>query len=200
MKFQIKKIRFSVSFPAVAFFALALVYDHGGNLLWCLISSVLHELGHILAMHIFKVKIKCVSVNLGDIKIVSDCSRLSMREDIIVSLSGVGLNLILCVVFGLLKLLLNSDVFLQLLRVNLCIGVFNALPVRYLDGGQILSIILSKQCSYETTERILNITSIVFLVPIAVLGLLFVLQAEFNFSLLFAVLYLVYTIISKELS
>ena len=106
----------------------------------------------------------------------------------------------MCVVFGLLKLLLNSDVFLQLLRVNLCIGVFNALPVRYLDGGQILSIILSKQCSYETTERILNITSIVFLVPIAVLGLLFVLQAEFNFSLLFAVLYLVYTIISKELS
>ena len=199
MKFNISTITCFISYPAVALFSLALLCDTKHTFILCMISSVLHESGHIFTMKRFKAKVSSVCINVGDIRIVADCSKLGLYEDIAVSLSGVAVNFLLSALSLIFYQVFKSDIFMNILGVNLCIGLFNLLPIRYLDGGQVFENLLSVFLTQKNTDRILNIVSVIFLIPILVVGFIFVLRAEYNFSLLLAVCYLICTIVSKEL-
>lgn len=198
MKFKCKGIDFKVSFPAVAFFALAIICDIKGMMPVCLFSSMLHEFGHFAFMKIHGVKIKSVEFNTGDVAINADLSAVSYKAEILINAGGVAVNFILAI-FGLLFYEITSLNFFQSIFIsNLLIGVFNILPVRYLDGGQIFLILLQKRFNQKISERILNIFTLVLIVPVGVFGLIFLFNSSYNFSLLFAVLYLICTLVSKE--
>jgi len=81
---------------------------------------------------------------------------------------------------------------------NLCVAVFNLLPIKYLDGGQLLILLLRSKLDYRRLDLIINIITFVFLVPVAVVGFVFLFNSRYNYSLLFAVLYLICTLVSKE--
>lgn len=198
MKTKLFGVEFKVSFPAVAFLALAVIGDKKGTMLVCLLSSVLHELGHILAMKLNKVKIKSVNFNLGDVAINADLSALSYKTEIFINVGGVAVNFFLAIIAILFYKASEVVFFKSFFLSNLLIGFFNVLPVRYLDGGQVLLIILQKCFTLKISERIINVLTVCFIVPVGVLGLIFLFNSSYNFSLLFAVLYLICTLVSKE--
>ncbi len=198
MKARVSGVDFKVSFPAVAFLALAIICDKRGTVLLCLLSSVLHEFGHIIAMKINGVKIKSVAFNLGEVAINADLSSVSYKAELFINLGGVVVNFILAILGFLFYEISKLHFFHSFFISNSLIGVFNFLPVRYLDGGQILFIFLQKYFAPKISEIILNILTAFFIVPVGICGIIFLFNSSYNYSLLFAVLYLICTLVSKE--
>lgn len=198
MKAKLFGIEFSASFPAVAFLTLAVVTDRKGTVLLCLISSFFHEMGHIAAMAVKKAKLKSVRFNLGDVAINGDFSNLSYSAEIFITVSGVFVNLILALISFAIYKAGTVNLFFDLSMINLLIAVFNLLPVRFLDGGQLIMLYLQNHFTPKISDRIINILTFVFVVPVFVSGLIFVFNSSYNYSLLFAAIYLICTLVSKE--
>lgn len=198
MKFKVFGVDFFVSFPSIAFISLAIVCDKKSTVPICIGASLLHELGHIAAMRLTKVKVQSVSINLGDIAINADALPLSYKAEFFVNISGVLVNFLISLTSFLIYILWGKEVFRSFFISNILIGAFNLLPVRYLDGGQIAFIILQRFISQKNSERILNILTFCFMLPLATLAFLFLIKSKNNYSLLIAVLYLICTLVSKE--
>lgn len=198
MKLKLFGVSIYVSFPWVAFLAMALVCDSSASVLICVISSLLHEIGHILTAKLKGANIKSVKVGLGDVAINADFSQLSPCGEMLVSLSGVAVNSILVIIGFVLCKLLNSDFLFKLSTVNALIGVFNLLPINGLDGGEFVFILLQKRFSLSVSEKVMLVLSFVFSVPLFAVGIAFAINSKYNYSLLFAALYLLYTLVSKE--
>uniref|UniRef100_UPI0002DC4984 site-2 protease family protein n=1 Tax=Ruminococcus bromii TaxID=40518 RepID=UPI0002DC4984 len=81
---------------------------------------------------------------------------------------------------------------------NLCTGLFNMLPVMSLDGGQLMYVILCRKFSEKSAERIINITAVIILFPLTVLGFMVLLNSKYNFSLLFVCAYLIASLLCKN--
>ncbi len=198
MKTKVFGTDFYFSFPAIAFLTLAIICDKKGTVLICLLSSILHELGHIVAMKIVGAKLKSVNFNLGDVAINADLSMLSYKAELFVNIGGVAVNFILSIIALTLYIVFKADFFQSLFISNVLIGAFNFLPVRYLDGGQVLLMLLQKRFSLKLSENILNALTVCFMVPVGICGLMFLFSSSYNFSLLFAVFYLICTLVLKE--
>ena len=81
---------------------------------------------------------------------------------------------------------------------NLCTGLFNMLPVMSLDGGQLMYVILCGKFSGKSAERIINITALIILFPLTVLGFTVLLNSKYNFSLLFVCIYLIASLLFRN--
>lgn len=199
MKFKVGKTFVSVSYPAVAFCSLAIVSAPDSKVVLCLLSALFHECGHLSAMYFYRVSVKEISFNLGDVSINTDETVYGFRADVVVTLSGVAVNFLLALISGVVWLLFESSILLDFAVANLCIGFFNILPLSTLDGGNLLLILLQRHFSISTSEKILSVITAVFLAPLLIVGFLMLFAAKNNFSLLFAALYLIYIFVSKEI-
>ena len=86
-----------------------------------------------------------------------------------------------------------------LLPLYFFIGMLNLFPIEMLDGGIILSLILNDKIgNFEKSKKISNIISVVFLIPIAIVGFLVLLSSKYNFSLILLSCYLFSYILFKE--
>lgn len=198
MRLRAFGVVFSASFPAVALLALSVVCDRKGTVTLCVFSSLLHEMGHIIVMRLKGAHLKSVSFNLGEVAINADTSELSYGDEALVAIGGVTVNLLMAALgFGLWKIT-SYGLWFNFFVINGFIFCFNMLPIRLLDGGEVLVILLRRRVSEKTVLRIINLLSFVFLVPLGTIGLISVFNSRYNFSLLFATLYLICTLVSKE--
>lgn len=170
---------------------IALVLDRTGNTALCILAALLHELAHIIAIKMLNVNAPVkVSLTPLDYRIIDlSAEKRPYLEDIFISLMGPFLNIALFVTFyyGL-----GYPAFAY---ANLCIGVFNLLPVHSLDGGKAVLSVLLRYFSVSKAQRILNILSAVFVVPIVLLGFYVLYTTGYNFSLILIGAYLVTLII-----
>ena len=150
-------------------------------------------------MKLCGAKLKSIAFNLGDVAINADCSNLSYTAEIVVTLSGVTVNFALALISLVLWLITDFGLFQSSLISNLLIGAFNLLPIRFLDGGQLVLLFLKKRFTLKFSDKFVDVLTVVFVVPIAALGLIFIFNSSYNYSLLFAALYLISTLVSKEL-
>lgn len=136
MRLKIGGTTLIVDYYFVAPAALILIVLQREEILLCTLFCVLHELGHLSAMLAFGQK--PLSVELGYYGMRINCGEklLPANQDIIISAAGPAVNIILAIIFGLCG-------NFTLMSVNISLAVFNLLPVKMLDGGRILSHLVS---------------------------------------------------------
>ncbi len=188
MKFHLKRIDFFIGYEVVSVLSVALVLDKTGNILFCLLASLIHELGHLFFMFIYKLRIKSVTFRLFDILILADRPK-SYKSDMIITSGGILFNFLFAFVFYFI----NYKLFVA----NLVIGIFNLLPVESLDGAGILSHILLCFFSFNVVNIVIKILSFVFLVPFMLCGIYVLLNTKYNYSLLFISLYVLVILLKK---
>lgn len=167
----------SVEFSFLAVIALLGLSESSACIYMSLASCILHEIGHLLALFSFGVGVKKIVLYGAGIKIVRDFSLVENKKEAIILLSGPLMNILAFCVFYLFK----GENFKVFAVMNLATALFNLLPIKALDGGQLLFLI------FDSKPKLLSFINIVTCVITPALVLAVALMMNFfkiNLSLL----------------
>lgn len=195
MKLKIGRLTLEMSFPLVAVMTLIILYDNSLSVVVCFLAVLIHESGHLLALHHYGSFPSRIRLTLFDFAICDQKKSLrGLRQELVVILAGVTFNIIFALfAFGINCLF--PDIFWErLFDANLTLAVFNSLPADSLDGGQAAFLLLCEKTDIHKATKMLDIISFIILLPIGVLGFLVLLRSKYNFSLLLTALYLIASI------
>lgn len=172
------EIRFS--FPAVL--SVILCTDTEGTAVLCLLSCVLHETGHIIAMIAEGKPPERIVFYGGGIKLSG-----SNSNSIPVIIGGCFVNFVLFTVFYFFG---HNYVFRLFGMINFLMGIFNLMPISPLDGYNLLEKILIKLLKPENVGPVLKMTEITACLVCVPLIIIFFLNGEINFSSVVFLFYL----------
>lgn len=199
MKIKLFNCKIYISFPLIAILALLTVIDKSYISVLGFLATVLHEIGHILAMKIKGCKVKEIQLNLFSFNIVDQSrNEKNFFEDIFVLLSGSFFNFLIVLVFFIIFIFFKKIYFFYFCLENLLIGLINLLPIMSLDGGQILYIFLILKLNEKLAYYVLNVVSVILLLPISIFGFFVLINSKYNFSLLGICIYLIILILLKK--
>lgn len=126
-----------------------------GKLVIAFAFVFLHEVMHYLTARIlgfsgFDIEI----LPIGAVLKMKNLDEANAKEDLIISLSGPLLNLLLAVIFYILFIIFKRPYFSLICNTNLALGIFNLIPAFPLDGGRVLRDILSFNNIYRKANEI----------------------------------------------
>lgn len=199
MKITFKKIKISFDYITVAFVCGAMVFCHDSRYIIAIVCTALHEMGHIAVMLRYGCEKVDINVNLFNIAI-SDKQRgmRPYRHDIAIICAGPFVNLLTFAIFKLLYHLYPIEFIYNVAMISLVLGIFNMLPMESTDGGQLVYILLCRVFSPRISQIVMTTITLILLIPIAFAGFIILLRSEYNYTLLFATLYIVALVIMKK--
>ncbi len=196
MSFKIFGIKFVVSVPFAVMLAFLLLMDTTGLMSASLVAVTAHETGHLVAMKCVKCPPTEIKFGIGGVLIVGH-SFSTFFENIIISLSGPLVNLLLFSLLWGLGALTNSFTLLTFSVVQLIVGAVNLLPVKGLDGGTVIKLLLLKFTKFNV-DLVCNIVSIVFACVMLVLGFGVAVENVSNPSLLLLSIYIIILMLCRK--
>ncbi len=155
-----------------AFLALGLLLDGAFLFRLVLFAVFIHESAHIIMYITMTKKLPKISLSVGGV-CLNKIACLKKRQKTAVLLAGPLTNIIVCVVFYSMALNKASYFAYIFSAVNLCVGLYNLLPIGALDGAQIAECFLPGKyiMKWAVFQRSILIILTVFLPIIAyVLG------------------------------
>lgn len=197
MKFKFFGTEIYLSFLFCAIFCFMLAIDRTGLVIPTFFAVFIHESGHLLAMWAADCQPRAVRLIPTSVQIVRGFSTKKYGE-VAIAVCGPMANIVF---FGVL--LANFFVFkneqsLRFAVLNLVIALFNLLPVSGLDGGTLLTIILSKYTNIYKAESIVRIITAVFAFVVFLLGAYLLAIGTLNLSIFIVAIYLFICSIIKK--
>lgn len=109
-----------------------------------LLSAVLHECGHLLALRAFRVPAEGVRLCAsGAVIFARGARRLSYGRELMVTLAGPAANLLAAPLLAALSARYAWGWGYLLAGANALLGVYNLLPIPPLDGGRALYLLVT---------------------------------------------------------
>lgn len=149
---------FSVFLPA-----LICVIDKTETAPYFLLAAVFHEAGHLAAVYITGGKISRISLDVFSVTIEKPTAKSSIKKDFLVSAAGVFINAVLFAVLTVLYYFTGMEEFLLFAAANAFVGGYNILPLKFLDGGEILHdicLFIQKEKNNGLIENIFHILTV----------------------------------------
>ena len=141
--------KFQIS-PEFCLLALWFGMVNGWKLLVMILWTVaVHESGHILTLALSGAKITGLHIGICGAVLRTDCNRLSYGRELCAALSGPVANLLFAT-----ALCVDGNHWPALTGANLLLCAYNLLPVRPLDGGRALHLIVSWAMGPTIGERV----------------------------------------------
>ncbi|HCW80761.1 MAG TPA: peptidase M50 [Ruminococcaceae bacterium] len=194
MTFKIGGCRITISYLFLAIIALAMSFDRSRAASAGLLCAALHEAAHLAAMKAVGEFPREICFTPFGIDIINGSSiGKSYKHDAVVSLAGPLANLA-AVAVCLPVCGKQSFMFVG----NAALFLLNILPIVPLDGGQALVFLLCLRMEPAKAEKIVSVISLIFLLPLAIVGFLLLLRSKWNFTLLAAACYLMALLLMKR--
>lgn len=155
-----KRFRIRIGFISVLV-ALAMIITEGRYAVICLIAAAIHELGHIIAARLCKIRLEEFSLGMLGARLKT-CERVySYKKEIILCFCGPLFNFISAgVVYSVCKIYgFTSENISVFILYSLVLGTLNLLPVKSFDGGRIFESLALLFISPTTADAILNALS-----------------------------------------
>lgn len=140
--------RLTVTWGAPAMLLLALAIGAGTVLPLVALSALCHELGHLSALFLAGARVEEIRLTAFGAEIRADTRYLPYGREILCTLAGPAVNLVLAVVLSRVA----GDYLLA--GANVLLGVFNLLPLPALDGGRILYLLISWALDPVLADRV----------------------------------------------
>lgn len=188
MKLDLGKTELKINFSFAAAVTVMLILDRNGFCAVALFCCVVHELGHILCLLIFGEKPKLIELSFYGIKLERAFLPCGGTKEIAVYASGPLANLLLSAFLFLLSS--RFEGLYGAAVTSLCVGSFNLVPCRPLDGGNLIFAVLCRFTDEKTANSICVVVKIIIIVPMAFIGFS-MLFGNGNFTLLAVAVYLV---------
>lgn len=189
IEFSFRGVKVCFDFSFFAAVSLLMLCSGNNCTAYSLYACLLHESGHLLAMLLTGQTVKKLVFYGAGIKIIRPMNDMlcKFRQETITLASGCTVNFIL---YAVTKLFGFGEDFGA---VNLAIGLFNALPISFLDGGKIITAAFYRFLPYRyalKAESALNYASVIT-VPAAA-AVLFMTGTR-NFTIYLTLLFLLFT-------
>ncbi len=192
MAFNLLGIKIEITFLFVAFISFVISLNAPSNVIMTIISSMLHEIGHLAIMLILKNKPEKIRFELTGINIIrNQDKKISSKKEVLIALGGPLMNLFIVTICCIILSTYDNDSILIFSGINLILMIFNLLPIKKLDGGLALYHSLSKKFDLNFTYLILKVTSIIFILIIFVWGIYIFIVSRYNISLIIIAIFLV---------
>lgn len=191
-QFNVKGCRLKIHFSLFALIAFLNLVSGVKNGMWMFAVILMHEGAHLMAMLVTANPPDGIMLSaLGMRIILPKGQQLSYGENVIISLAGPVMNFICALSFAVAGL--NEVSYM-----SLAMGIFHILPVEPLDGGFALHAFLSAYRGEDKAEKILSAVSLMFILPIIVLGFFVLVNTKYNFTLLLTAMYLMVYLVMKR--
>lgn len=127
----------SVSPGFFLLWALLIFFDGEGVAPWAVLACGLHEVAHVLAFRAAGGRISLLRLTMFGAELAGeDRAGLSYGGELLAVLAGPGINLLLAMVGAR-----GGERYYLFAGLNLCLGLFNLLPLPGLDGGRAIGIL-----------------------------------------------------------
>lgn len=197
MEFSVKGVKVRISFLFWSLICFVTVFDNSLFTLIMLLSIVLHESCHLFAMFVVKIEVKSVNFDPFGIIIERDDGEAEKRQLLIVYSAGIIGNLTVSFLFTILSHIWHIECFNDCVYINLCLAVFNSLPVSGLDGGDIVKTLLQNRV--KNSNKIIKLCNIVTILILIVICIIICIKYTINITLIFTILSLGFIGIYKML-
>ncbi len=136
VEIKIGTCRVVLDFGFPAALCIAFLWGDDLFLVQCMTVCILHELGHGLAMWATHAGVREIHLHAAGMQMRTHTACLSKASLLCIYLSGPAANLLLAGLFWCIRP--------ETALLHLCMGCFNLLPYRVLDGGAALGCLLEK--------------------------------------------------------
>ena len=187
MRLEFGETTFGINVSFAIAVTLTLIIDESGVGAIALLCCILHEAGHIICLMILGEKPKKIDFSFYGIKLERNpMQSQSTVGEIMIFVSGPAVNFVFS---AFLFLLSNAFESLRIAAViSLCIGVFNLIPCKPFDGGNIIHTILCRFARHQTADNICFAISMLTVIPMIVAGV-FLIKNNGNITLLSLAVY-----------
>lgn len=215
LRFSLFGMEVRVDFLFVALITVFLLTDKSGLSLIGLLACILHELAHLTAFFLLGFTPSLLAFEATGVRLQKPHCLLPVGREVLVLIAGSGINII---IFGLLfssalsrsgvpftELLADSNstynnVGLLLAISHLFVGLYNLLPLKGLDGGKLLFILMRRFSPDRVATRLCSVVDLSVLLILIAGGLLVILKSGASFTLLVFLGTLIFTAITRAFS
>lgn len=190
MAVEIGKLKISVM-TLMALLA-AYIFDSGEVLSAAVVAVVIHELGHLMALRLFKRRAAEISVALIGVTLRPNAS-LSYRQEIITAAAGPLASLALAGLAAWAGRLYPLPWLYLVAGASFVFCVFNALPVYPLDGGLLIHAAICEFFGPDRAEKLACVLSCTVILILLTAGTVVLITTHVNFSLLLAAVWLLFS-------
>lgn len=165
---------------------------------WIMLFAFIHELGHMMAGLILRLKPKSLNVMPFGISITFETyeyKKLIEIKKILIATAGPLINLIICIIASVLHI--NAETKQLIIYSNILIVLFNLLPLYPLDGGRILKGIIRLKHEEIKSDKIVNKISNILIISLTGISSIGILYLK-NLSILFILMYLWIIVINEN--
>ncbi len=178
-------LRINISFALAV--TLTLIIDESGLCAAGLFCCMIHEAGHIICLLVMGEKPKIIELSFYGIRLERYGEAYgSLLKEIIIYASGPAVNFVL-------SMIIMPAAYAESLKsiglISFFVGVFNLIPCKCLDGGNIMNCVLKRFFDDEKSEKINFYVSCVVLAPMLAAGTVILLKTG-NITLFAVTLYL----------
>lgn len=143
MTLRLFGIKISISFLFVLMLCFLLIVDATGFMSLSLFAVLIHETGHLLAMHFVGCKPREINLQFLGLLIVGT-PLTSPKQQFVVTFFGPFANIVTFCLFLALYFVSKLEVLLIFAAINLILALINLLPINGLDGGTLIFILLER--------------------------------------------------------
>ena len=184
-------MRIKINIQIFAAIAILILTKQIEIYVWLMLFALIHELAHMSAGIILKLKPKTLEIQPFGVGIVFESFENTEKNKIIIALAGPLINIIIALVFIYINIPNQSTI----INANAMLAIFNLLPIYPLDGGRILKSIININ-NTEQAEDIVNKTSNILMIILTIAASFLILIYK-NIALFIIIAYL-WIIVMKE--
>ena len=201
MTLIVNETKLKIDFTFALTVSLMLLLCKQDTVIISLLSSCLHEIGHLFFMYIFHQKINSVTFGAFGVRIERQMtSAVSYKKEAVIALGGILVNFIIAGTGAIYYYVAGDSFSLRLTAVNIIIAIFNMIPLDTLDMGRVLRYTLLNKVDENKCDRILTVISVVFVNFILIVCIAFNMLIGFNLSLVIVTAYLYVITLFKKWS
>lgn len=146
---------------------------------------IIHELGHILFIKLFKYKVISIEIlPFGGFTTIDKKINSSINKDLIIAFGGVFFQIILGILIYIFKNYFNIITYNLIIKYNIVLIIFNLIPIIPLDGNNIVHLFLEKIFSYHLSYYLNFIISIISLIVFGIINYVYKLDNYFIITFL----------------
>ncbi|MCM1365351.1 MAG: hypothetical protein NC122_07330 [Faecalibacterium sp.] len=196
---EIMGTEYKFGFSFVAVLTIMLMTADNNIAAVSIVSSLLHECGHLVFMYAFHDAPKSVEFGGFGIRIERlGVSATSYKHEAIIAIGGVCVNFILALTLFVVFYFFGSQTAFITAFVNIFIASLNLMPVGMLDAGRFLRYILLMRIEEQKTERLISRISDITVICFTAFCIVYTVILGFNISLTAVAVYLIFTNLKRS--